>query len=112
MEWVQENFSRGNHWIVEDEVEGFYILTEFLGINHNVTGTGPPLWFETIVFRSSAKGMLGVKIEYGTVRYSTMADALAGHAVSLKRSEGAKSESLNSDSGITASVNATHATHS
>jgi hypothetical protein len=39
--------------------------------------------------------------------------------VSLKRSEGAKSESLNSsktgmvsDSGITASVNATHATHS
>jgi hypothetical protein len=88
VEWVQENFSRGNHWIVEDEVEGFYISTEFLGINHNVTGTGPPLWFETIVFRSSAKGMLGVKIEYGTVRYSTMADALAGHIAIREKVKG------------------------
>jgi hypothetical protein len=79
LEWMQETFSRGNHWIVEDEVEGFYILTEFLGINHNVTGIGPPLWFETFVFRSSADGMLGAKMEYGTVRYSTAAEALAGH---------------------------------
>jgi hypothetical protein len=79
VEWMQEAFSNGNHWIVEDEVEGFYILTEFLGINHNVTGIGPPLWFETFVFRSSDGGPLGVKMEYGTVRYSTAAQALAGH---------------------------------
>ena len=78
----------------------------------SVGADGSPIWFERMVFRESTHGSLGIKIEYGTVRYSTMADALAGHAVSLKRSEGAKSESLNSDSGITASVNATHVTHS
>jgi predicted RNA-binding protein with TRAM domain len=42
----------------------------------------PPLWFETKVSRSAADGnALAVKIEQGTLRYSTMADALAGYVV-------------------------------
>jgi hypothetical protein len=42
----------------------------------------PPLWFETKVSRSAADGnALAVKIEQGTLRYSTMADALAGYLV-------------------------------
>jgi hypothetical protein len=81
VEWMGESFSAGIHLIAQDDVEGFYISTEFLGINHNATGAGPPLWFETMVFRESANGNLGVKIEYGTVRYSTWAEALAGHVV-------------------------------
>jgi hypothetical protein len=81
VKWVRKSLSNGEHWIVEDNIEGFYISTEFLGINHNVTGTGPPLWFETMVFRESAKGNLGVKITYGTVQYSTMTEALTGHVL-------------------------------
>jgi hypothetical protein len=82
VEWMREDsLGAGNHLIAEDVVQGFYVVTEFLGINQNVSGTGPPLWFETMVFRESALNGLGVKIEYGNVRYSTLADALAGHAI-------------------------------
>ena len=80
-EWMRESFAAGNHIVAEEEVDGFLIVTEFLGINHIVTGAGPPLWFETLIFRESPGGSIGVKIEYGTVRYSTLADALAGHVV-------------------------------
>jgi hypothetical protein len=34
-----------------------------------------------MVFRESADGTHGVKINYDTLRYSTLADALAGHVV-------------------------------
>jgi hypothetical protein len=67
--------------IEEDQLDGFHILTAFLGINQNISETGPPLWFETMVFRASADGNLGVEIKYETLRYSKIADALAGHCV-------------------------------
>ena len=50
-----------------------------LGINHNIPEIEPPLWFESMVFRESADGTHGVRIKYDTLRYSTVADALAGH---------------------------------
>jgi hypothetical protein len=53
----------------------------FLGINHNIPNVEPPLWFETMVFRESADGTHGVKIRYGTLRCSTLSDALSGHVV-------------------------------
>ena len=81
IEWMRESSAAGNYIVAEDEVGGFLVVTEFLGINHNATGAGPPLWFETLVFRESADGNLGVKIEFGTVRYSTLADATVGHVV-------------------------------
>ena len=81
IEWTGKSFSTGDHLIAENEIEGFYISTEFLGIDLNASGTGPPRWFETMVFRESANGNLGAKIEYGTVWYSTMAEALAGHVL-------------------------------
>jgi hypothetical protein len=55
--------------------------TVFLGINCNVYGTGPPLWFQTAVFRAAADGTVGTEIKYDTLRYSTVADASAGHVV-------------------------------
>ena len=79
IEWMRESFSAGNHLIAKDDIQGFYIETEFLGINHNVTESGPPLWFETMVYRESAQRNSGLKIEYGTVLYSTVAEAIAGH---------------------------------
>ena len=65
---MRESFSAGSHLIAKDDIQGFCIETEFLGINHNVTESGPPLWFETMVYRESIQGKSGLKIEYGTVR--------------------------------------------
>ena len=77
--WMEESFVDGSHWIATDNIQGFRVETVFLGINHNMPGIEPPLWFESMVFRESADGTHGVRIKYDTLRYSTVADALAGH---------------------------------
>jgi len=84
-EWMEESFADGSHWIATHDIQGFRVEKVFLGINHNVTKSGPPLWFETMVYRESVQENLGLKIEYGTVLYSTVAEAIAGHvAISEK----------------------------
>ena len=79
LEWMRESFSAGNHLVAKDDILGFSIETEFLGINHNVTESGPPLCFETMVYRESVQRNSRLKIEYGTVLYPTVAEAIAGH---------------------------------
>ena len=54
--------------------DGKYVSTVWLGLNHQY-GSGPPLIFETMVFPT--KGRLD---EERCQRYSTLDDALAGHA--------------------------------
>jgi hypothetical protein len=53
------------------------VSTVFLGINH-AWGNGPPLWFETMVFIA---GDADADME----RYSTWAEAEAGHAAMMQR---------------------------
>jgi hypothetical protein len=48
-----------------------YVSTVFLGLDHNLFGSGPPLLFETMVF-----GPYGGDEQW---RYSTWAEAEAGH---------------------------------
>jgi len=55
--------------------DGTWISTVWLGIDHRLGGDGPPLIFETMVFAS--KDDLSEK---DMARYSTEAEALAGHA--------------------------------
>ncbi len=52
------------------------VSTVFLGINHNWIGT-KPLWFETMIFG-------GQQDEY-CERYSTAAEARAGHLLAVER---------------------------
>jgi hypothetical protein len=80
-DWIEESFVNGTHWIAIDDIQGFRVETVFLGINHNIPGVEPALWFETIVYRKSADGKPGVKVKHDTIRYSTVSDALAGHFV-------------------------------
>jgi len=47
------------------------ISTVFLGLDHNFSGTGPPLLYETMIF--------GGKYDQHQQRYATKAEALAGH---------------------------------
>ena len=74
-----------NRRIAWDDLGGVKVYTVFLGIDHNYGG-GPPLLFETMVDHGS-----GWDDQW---RYSTKAEALAGHAavVAWVRGEGEKPE--------------------
>ena len=55
--------------------DGTWISTVWLGLDHNLFDGGRPLIFETMVFPSKD----GPKHELDQVRYSTEAEAIAGH---------------------------------
>lgn len=81
VEWMRESHATGKHVIAENDVDGFRISTVFMGINLNLSGFGPALWFQTMVYRSSIDGTLGTQIRCGTFRYSAVDDALTSHLV-------------------------------
>lgn len=53
------------------DIGDVHISTVFLGVDHSF-GMGPPLWFETMVFRGP--------LDERQWRYTTWAEAEAGHA--------------------------------
>jgi len=59
----------------QEEVDETVVSTAWLGINHNWSGEGPPLIFETMAFIDGrARGDIDVR------RYATERQALTGHA--------------------------------
>lgn len=75
-EWVKF-FRSGNRQTAEDFVRNARVSTVFLGLDHNYSGEGPPLLFETMIF--------GGKLDGGQWRYSTREEALAGHIETVRR---------------------------
>lgn len=85
--WIQT----ADRIVARTEVGALSVSTVFLGMNHNFID-GPPLLFETMVFRPAAKSEQSnfiirkiSKVEVGgdvdlTRRYSTWDEAEAGHA--------------------------------
>lgn len=67
-----------NKRLAADHVGGFWISTVWLGLDHSWSG-GPPLIFETMAFPSDGDGPSSYDEVYCD-RYSTEAEALAGHA--------------------------------
>lgn len=63
---------------------GFWVSTVWLGIDHSF-GDGPPIIFETMVFRTNADGKVESFSDLDSDRYSTEAEALAGHARMVER---------------------------
>ena len=59
--------------VARDDVGAFMVSTVFLGLDHNFTGGGPPLIFETMVFGPGGEGL-------EQERWSTWQEAEAGHA--------------------------------
>lgn len=57
---------------------GGYVSTVWLGLDHNFYSDGPPLIFETMVFPSNSYDELDM------ARYSTEAEAKAGHERMVK----------------------------
>lgn len=71
MEWARA-FDGQNRNVAKTTVyDGCEVSTVFLGLNHQF-GQGPPLLFETMVF--------GGPFDQEQDRYSTWAEAEAGHA--------------------------------
>jgi hypothetical protein len=79
VDWMKEAHAAGTLIIAQDAVEEFQVATIFLGIDFNEGGIGPPLWFETVVFRRSTDGSLGLQTKSDAFRYRTAVDAFVGH---------------------------------
>ena len=69
-------FENSDRRVASTEVGGVHISTVFLGLDHSF-GHGPPLLFETMVFRDGD----GEEQE----RYSTWEEAEAGHERMVER---------------------------
>jgi len=79
MEWGRW-YETANRHIADETIGDVRVSTVFLGIDHSF-GAGPPVLFETMVFG----GLLGDEQE----RYSTRAEAEAGHRRMVERVKGA-----------------------
>lgn len=76
-EWISQ-FRWNNRWHRVTYLRGqIRVSTIFLGLNHNF-GDGPPLLYETMVFRGADGGD-------DCERYSTRAEAIAGHERMVER---------------------------
>lgn len=63
-------------WQMKDDIGDVNVSTVFLAIDHNFIDGGPPLLWETMVF--------GGTMDQQQWRYSTLAEARAGHANVVK----------------------------
>jgi len=76
-QWLEKN--RAHRIIAQESLPGgYFISTVFLGLNHQYSPQAEPLWFETMIFAPPAGD------EVFCERYSTLAQALAGHEEAKK----------------------------
>lgn len=75
MEWAEWR-AKANRHVADEKVGDVRISTIFLGLNHQF-GDGAPLLFETLVF--------GGALDQEMDRYSTWAEAEAGHKQTVER---------------------------
>lgn len=57
--------------VKQNHIQGVYISTVFLGLDHSFSEEGPPVLFETMIF--------GGEHDQFQTRYTTYKDALEGH---------------------------------
>lgn len=74
-----------NRSLVADKVEGVGgVSTIFLGLDHDFTGEGPPVLWETMIFIDDGSPAELLEFDGFQRRYTSRADALAGHAEALE----------------------------
>ncbi len=78
--WARR-FEKANRQVAYDVFpsnnENIRVSTVFLGIDHNFSGTGKPILFETMIF--------GGKHDGYQERYSTWKEAVKGHTKALEK---------------------------
>ena len=80
--WAQMFESSEARRVARDSIDGVDVSTVFLGLDHSF-GNGPALWFETMVF--------GGPLDQEMERYTTWAEAVAGHEDMVERVRGCQS---------------------
>lgn len=89
MKWAQwlEKATPESRRVARDElvVDGveYLVSTVFLMLDHNFSGKGPPILFETAVFTLDDKGDTKENLEQW--RYSNWDDAATGHQAAINR---------------------------
>jgi hypothetical protein len=71
MTWARQFESTDRQVDLTEIAPGIRVSTVFLGLDHNFSGHGPPLLFETMVFDDYGGGEM--------LRYATWNEAKAGH---------------------------------
>jgi hypothetical protein len=91
-EWLEEAVTTGSRHLAEDTIGPYRVSTVFLGLDH-AYGNGPPVLWETIIFGTEEEMEIipGKKRRYRKTvdqfRYTSKAEALAGHARAVKLAE-------------------------
>lgn len=73
MEWAEWMEDGDRRRVALDEVAGRDVSTVFLGLDHSFGVEGPPVLFETMVFKA------GTSTDEAMYRYHTWDEAEAGH---------------------------------
>ena len=76
LEWAKQFESADRRIAFTDTGDG-EVSTVFLGLDHNFCGKGPPILFETLIFRTSRTH------DQDMWRYGTKAKALVGHGLAV-----------------------------
>jgi hypothetical protein len=80
MEWAMEFENIAKRVVAQTQCEDSEVSTVFLGLDHNFSGRGAPVLFETMVFGGTHDGE--------QERYCTWDEAEAGHRAMVARIEG------------------------
>lgn len=93
LEWAKL-FEDREYKIVQQDTTAdgkYFVSTVWLGLNHEWDENKPPLIFETMVFGAKKKGdRLGRDVDQ--VRYSTLEQAIKGHAEMMNKWRGKDSD--------------------
>ena len=75
-EWIE----KADRHVAQTDIDGIWVSTVFMGLDHNWRGVGAPILFETMVFDHSVNDEdRWVEIEGYFARYSTFDEAERGH---------------------------------
>lgn len=90
-EWTETSFRNGARRLAQDTIGPYLVSTVFMGIDHGF-GEGPPVLWETMIFGMEEEiEFLGkrrrCRKDAGAYRYTSKAEALAGHASAVKLAE-------------------------
>lgn len=77
--WYNSANADASRVVARTELPGFLVSTVFLGLDHRHYGEGLPILWETMVFAD------GSPMDQEQQRYTSKADALAGHAAMVAK---------------------------
>ena len=79
----RDDFHYESRFDLKTEVDGYIVSTVDLGIDHSF-GDGPPLYYETMIFKKDKNGDIDFSGEDYQVRYTTEEQAREGHKLAIE----------------------------